>query len=58
MAKEILRELSDDRNQYLAGNAINNNAKERFKVELDAGKDDRNNSKDDENDTDAELNVP
>ena len=58
MAKKILRELLDDRNQYLAGNAINNNAKERFEVELNARKNNKNNSKDDENDTNAELNVP
>jgi hypothetical protein len=50
-AEEILRELSDDGNQHLAGNATDDNAKERFEVEL-------NNGKDDENNTDAESDVP
>ena len=51
MAKEILRELLDNENQYLAGNATNNNAKEYFEVEL-------NNSKDNENNTNVELDIP
>jgi hypothetical protein len=50
-AEEILRELSDDGNQHPAGNATDDNAKERFEVES-------NNGKDDENNTDAESDAP
>ena len=49
-AKEILWELSDDGNQHPAGNATDNNAKERFEVELNNGKNNKNN-------TNTELNI-